>query len=135
MIVDDYLRCVKYKNILGAGDCIALESCLNSSFPPKAGVFAVREGPYLAQNILSTINCETKLKAYKPQKDALAILITSNTKAIALKNGYYLHSSLMMKLKNMLDTGFMKKFQKSKLDSSETDAVDILSVYNFYCRS
>lgn len=134
MIVDDYLRCVKYKNIFGAGDCISMEKFLDSKFPPKAGVFAVREGPYLAQNILSLIDSQTKLKAYKPQTNFLSILITSSKKAIAIKYGFYIHSALMMKFKYKLDTDFMKKFQRTTLERDDLE-IDILSLYNFYCRS
>jgi NADH dehydrogenase FAD-containing subunit len=47
--VNDYLQSTSFPNIFGGGDCITMESYIHEpNFPPKAGVYAVREGPIIA---------------------------------------------------------------------------------------
>lgn len=53
--VNDYLQSTSHKNIFAAGDCITMETYADKNFPPKAGVYAVREGPIVAQNIANFI--------------------------------------------------------------------------------
>ena len=61
--VNDYLQSSSHSNVFGGGDCITMETYSNTVhpdqprrvFPPKAGVYAVREGPILAQNLVSYI--------------------------------------------------------------------------------
>jgi NADH dehydrogenase FAD-containing subunit len=62
--VNDYLQSTSHSNVFGGGDCITMQSYSNSFdpsrpkgvFPPKAGVYAVREGPIIAQNIVSFLS-------------------------------------------------------------------------------
>lgn len=53
--VNDYLQSTSHPNVFGGGDCITMETYASSNFPPKAGVYAVREGPFIAQNIVRYI--------------------------------------------------------------------------------
>ena len=46
--VDDYLQSTSHPNVFASGDCITMESYADKNFPPKAGVYAVREGPFVA---------------------------------------------------------------------------------------
>lgn len=54
--VNDYLQSSSHSNVFAGGDCITMESYSNTvypdqprrTFPPKAGVYAVREGPIIA---------------------------------------------------------------------------------------
>jgi selenide, water dikinase len=46
--VNDYLQSTSHPNIFAGGDCITMESYAEKSFPPKAGVYAVRSGPIVA---------------------------------------------------------------------------------------
>jgi selenide, water dikinase len=54
--VNDYLQSTSHPNVFAGGDCITMESYSRtanpqlekSNFPPKAGVYAVREGPFIA---------------------------------------------------------------------------------------
>jgi len=34
--------------VFGGGDCVTMESFFEKRFPPKAGVYAVRAGPFIA---------------------------------------------------------------------------------------
>jgi len=55
--VNDFLQSTSHPNIFAGGDCITMESYADQTptFPSKAGVYAVREGPIIAQNIANQI--------------------------------------------------------------------------------
>lgn len=46
--VNDYLQSTSHPNVFGGGDCIQMETYADQNFPPKAGVYAVRAGPFVA---------------------------------------------------------------------------------------
>ena len=66
IIVDKFLRSPKFPFLYAAGDCAHLQETPR----PKAGVFAVRAGPYLFHNILATIEKKV-LKKFNPQRNHL----------------------------------------------------------------
>jgi len=50
--VNKYLQSTSYENVFAGGDCISFENNKDGPvFPPKAGVYAVREGPFIAENV------------------------------------------------------------------------------------
>ncbi len=56
--VNDFLQSTSHPNVFAGGDCITMESYATENFPPKAGVYAVREGPFIAQNIVKYLRNE-----------------------------------------------------------------------------
>lgn len=50
-----------------------MESYAHENFPPKAGVYAVRMGPIIAQNVVNFVNGKP-LADYVPQREFLALL-------------------------------------------------------------
>ena len=55
--VNNFLQSTSHSNVFAGGDCITMESYAEEpNFPPKAGVYAVREGPIIAENIVNMIN-------------------------------------------------------------------------------
>ena len=56
------------------------------TFPPKSGLYALREGPYLAQNIIKFIKKEPMVK-YIPQKEYLSLITTADDSGIGTKFG------------------------------------------------
>ncbi len=105
--VDDQLFVQGYSNLLAAGDCCEF----NNLSLPKAGVFAVREGPILFNNIYSFISGESKYQVYKPQKRYLTILITKPGQAIASFGNFTFQGKLAWRLKNYIDLKFMNRFR------------------------
>src|SRR5262249_58839561 len=66
LVVDDRLRVVGHDDVFAAGDTIAF-----SAHPlPKSGVYAVRAGPVLADNIRRTL-IGKPLRPFRPQRDPL----------------------------------------------------------------
>lgn len=62
--VNDFLQSTSHPNVFGGGDCIQIDTYSHSihpdqpnrTFPPKAGVYAVREGPMMAMNMVSYLS-------------------------------------------------------------------------------
>lgn len=105
--VDENLLVSGLKNIFAAGDC-----CFFLPRPlPKAGVFAVRQGPVLAANITALILNQSALTKYFPQSPFLTILVSGDNKAIAAYKNFVFQGRWAWRLKDYIDRKFMKRFQ------------------------
>ena len=102
--VNRHLQSVSIANVFGAGDSVAL-----SSPRPKSGVYSVRAGPILTHNLRQFL-IDQKLRSFRPQKQALALLRTSSTTAIASRGRFQSHSKGLGKYKDWIDRRFMRKF-------------------------
>lgn len=102
-----------YDDLFAVGDCATL-----TEFPatPKAGVYAVRQGPYLVDNLLAALG-KKSLRSYRPQSDFLALLNLGDGTALGAKWGMSFEGEWVFRLKDDIDRRFMKKFQV--LDSDE----------------
>ena len=116
VLVDRHLRVQGTANLFAAGDCIAFPSPL-----VKAGVYAVREGPVLIDNLRASLQGEA-LSVYKPQSDFLALINTCDGHAIATKWGVALTGAAAFAHKDRIDRAFMDKFQVLGPDGSENPA-------------
>ena len=112
--VNDFLQSTSHPNVFAGGDCITMESYVNEGFPPKAGVYAVREGPFIAQNIVKYLQGQEMLP-YVPQREFLSLLITGDAKAIGTKFGMSWSGKWVWLMKDYIDVGFMKLFQPQYL--------------------
>jgi selenide,water dikinase len=100
------LQAVGHDTLFGAGDCIEL---VEHPRTPKAGVYAVRQGPLLAANLRATLTGEP-LQDYTPQSDFLALLNLGDGRALGSKWGRSFGGRWVMKLKDRIDRAFMKRF-------------------------
>lgn len=94
-------------NVFAAGD-VATSVC---DPRPKAGVFAVRQGLPLADNIRLYLTGQ-ELKPFKPQKDFLGIISTGDRSAVATRGNFALSGDWLWKWKDYIDRKFMKKFSE-----------------------
>jgi len=78
---------------------------------PKAGVYAVREGPILWENIRRTLSGAGELVPYKPQHGFLSLLATGDGRAIGQYKSLSIHNRLAWNWKDYLDRKFMRKHQ------------------------
>ena len=76
---------------------------------PKAGVFAVRQGPILADNIRRSLEGEDLLP-FHPQRAWLALISLSNGRAIADKWGLSVSGRGVQAWKHWNDTRFLRKY-------------------------
>ena len=80
--VDQTLRVAGRNDVFAAGDVISFAS----RTLPKSGVYAVRAGPVLADNIRRAVT-GLPLRAFRPQRDALYLVSTGGRRAIGTRNG------------------------------------------------
>ena len=102
----DDLSVADRPDLFAAGDCIHFAS----SRLPKAGVYAVRQGPTLAKNLRRRLFRQKTCK-YRPQKTALALLIAGDRRVLASKGAFSLSSEAFWRWKDHIDRKFMERFQ------------------------
>ncbi len=108
LLVNEYLQAVNHPRIFGAGDCIGFGK---NQLIKKAGVYAVREADYLYHNIKATLNNKEQ-KAYRPQKQYLSIISTGGRKGLLQLRGIVMEGKLCWRLKNYIDTRFMRRMKR-----------------------
>ena len=104
--VRDTLQTVTDPNIFAAGD---IASMVNYKLE-KAGVFAVRQGPPLTENLRRAVG-GVALEAYHPQTTWLALISTGDKYAIASRGWLGFAGDWVWKWKDWIDRRFMDKFQ------------------------
>ena len=103
--IDDRLRVPVGPAVFAVGDC--------ASHPgwPKAGVYAVRQGPVLWNNIGHALAGET-LARYRPQRDYLKLVNTGDGKALLDSRGLAVHASWCWRLKDDIDGRFVDRYKE-----------------------
>jgi selenide, water dikinase len=103
--VDQTLRVVGHDDLFAAGDTVA--------FPtrelPKSGVYAVRAGPVLADNIRRCLTGRP-LRPFRPQREALYLVSTGERHALGARNGLTVEGAWVWRWKDWIDRRFMRKF-------------------------
>jgi selenide,water dikinase len=105
VLVSDTLQSLSHPHIFAAGDIATMVAHPR----PKAGVFAVRQGKPLFEN-LRRILLEKPLKPYKPQKLYLGLIGTGDGEAIASWGSFGWQSPLLWRWKDYIDRKFMNRF-------------------------
>ncbi len=90
----------------------------------KAGVYAVRQGPALWRNIANVLQNKT-LEKYEPQTGFLKLVNTGDDHAIAEYKGLSFYGGWCWKLKDRIDSRFIRMYQKySPMKMKVSDSVD-----------
>lgn len=118
--VDATLRSLSHPNVFAAGDVAALDGQPR----PKSGVFAVREGPYLAANLQRVIEGRAP-RHYRAQRRVLAIISEGSQRAIASRGAVSIHGAWVWRVKHWIDQRFMDRFDvRSKTLASGSVSLD-----------
>ena len=104
--VADTLQSLTDPNIFAAGD---IASMVNFKLE-KAGVFAVRQGPPLTENLRRSVE-GVALQVYHPQTSWLALISTGDRYAVASRGWLGFAGTLVWQWKDWIDRRFMSKFQ------------------------
>lgn len=105
---DDALRSLGDPRIFAAGDCGTLASHPET---PKAGVYAVREGPVLWASLKAAVRGGEPPR-YEPQAGFLSILNTGDGRALLDYKGIVSHSRWAWRLKDGIDRRFMARYRE-----------------------
>ncbi len=103
--VMDTLQSVSHPNIFAAGDVATMQNHPR----PKAGVFAVRQGPPLFHNLQAVLQGEAP-RPFRPQRQYLNIIDTGDGRAIASRGPFTLEGRWMRTWKDWIDRRFMALF-------------------------
>eukprot|EP00557_Chaetoceros_sp_GSL56_P002629 CAMPEP_0176496204 /NCGR_PEP_ID=MMETSP0200_2-20121128/11072_1 /TAXON_ID=947934 /ORGANISM="Chaetoceros sp., Strain GSL56" /LENGTH=482 /DNA_ID=CAMNT_0017894147 /DNA_START=635 /DNA_END=2080 /DNA_ORIENTATION=+ len=114
------LQSKSHENVFAAGDCVTIQGLVDpntgkeKASPTKAGVYAVRTGPILIENI-SRFLSNQDLIDYTPQDDFLQLLMCGDGTALGFRFGLPLRGKWVWQLKNAIDCMFMDLFQVKNL--------------------
>jgi len=107
IMVRPTLQAVGHDEIFAAGDCASL---VTEPALPKAGVYAVRQGPVLARNLAARASGQP-LSTYRPQRDFLSLLNLGNGRAVATKWGLSAEGAWAWRLKDAIDRRFVRRYR------------------------
>ncbi len=116
--VDATLQSVSHPGVFAAGDCAAVAGAAR----PKAGVWAVRAGAPLAEN-LRRAAAGRALRAWRPQRDALAILGLGNGRAVAWRGRLAVAGGWVARWKSRIDRRWMAMYQALRPMPMDEDAM------------
>ncbi len=104
--VDRELRSISHPQVFAAGDIASMPEPR-----PKSGVFAVRQGPVLTENLRRAV-AGRPLKPYRPQKRFLGLISTGDTYAVASRGNWSWEGRLLWTWKDWIDRRFMQRFNE-----------------------
>jgi selenide,water dikinase len=110
------LQSLGHDEVFAVGDCAAWTA---GPGLPKAGVYAVRQGPVLAHNLIARLRGR-RLRPYRPQRDFLSLLNLGDGEAIGTKWGVSVEGRAMFRLKDWIDRRFVRRFQVLDRDGAVT---------------
>ncbi len=126
--VSNTLQSLSHPCVFAAGDCSSIEG-LPKGPPPKAGVYAVRAGPILIENLTNFL-AGKPLTTYQPQDDFMKLMVCGDGTALGFRFGFPFYGKWVWELKDRIDRNFMALFQKENLPDLEDGAPFDTSQYD-----
>ena len=105
ILVGDSLQSEADPLVFASGDCAALRSRPLA----KAGVFAVRMGKPLAENLRRIVSGQP-LVAFRPQRHHLALISTGDKHAVASRGAFHWRGDWVWRWKDWIDRRFVQRF-------------------------
>ncbi len=110
--VDRHLRVEGHDGLFAVGDCAV---SVDAPWTPRAGVYAVRQGPVLADNLRALLT-GAPLRPFRPQRDFLSMLNLGDGRATVAKWGMAAEGAWVHRWKASIDARFMDMFQPLDAD-------------------
>ena len=105
--VAETLESVSHRGVFATGDVAAFEPRRLA----KSGVFAVRQGPVLAENLRRAAK-GGRLRPYRAQRRALALISSGERYAVASYGPLALQGRWVWRLKDWIDRRWMRRYQE-----------------------
>jgi NADH dehydrogenase FAD-containing subunit len=105
--VDRHLRSIGDERLFGGGDCISFRG----QSLPNLGVFAVRQGPVIFDNLQAALTGEP-LSEYRPRRRFLYVLNLGDGTGLAVYGPLVWLGRLSWKLKHRIDEKFVEKYRR-----------------------
>ena len=106
IVVNAHLQSPSHDCVFATGDIAAMPSTPR----PKSGVYAVRQGPPLTENLRRALRGGTLLE-YHPQRRALALISTGDRYAVASYGRLAFGGAWVWRWKDYIDTAFMQRYR------------------------
>ena len=104
--VAETYECIGFTGVFAAGDCAYMDAHPRA----RAGVFAVRAGPILVENILRYLRKEPLIR-HRPQERFLQLISTGDQYAVASRYAHVaLEGKWLWRLKDRIDRKWMEKY-------------------------
>ncbi len=107
VVVNSYLQSISDERVFAAGDVASLPG----QAMEKAGVFAVRQGMPLMNNLRRSLLGQP-LVPYRPQRRWLALISTGNADAVASRGAWSARGRWLWRWKDWIDRRFMAQFEQ-----------------------
>lgn len=111
------LQSISHPLVFAAGDTCAIHGCPC----PKAGVFAVRQGPILAENLFRVAQGGGPVTELPSNRRFLSLISYGDGVALASWGGLALESRLCWYLKDSIDRAWMRKYASGEPAQEGTD--------------
>jgi len=105
--VDDTLRSTGDERVFAVGDCATVLKHRR----PKAGVFAVRQGPPLVENLRRVVLGKTP-EPFVPQRRYLSIIGTGDSRAVATRSSWAIEGTCVWRWKDHIDRKWIRLYRE-----------------------
>lgn len=116
LAVADSLQSLSDTRVFGAGD---IATQVNHP-RPKAGVYAVRQGPVLAHNLRAAV-LGKPLRAHRPQRRFLSLVSLGDRQAVAGRGPFSASGKWIWRWKDSIDRKFMARFEQLPASMPRSD--------------